>query len=448
MERLSVTDHVTGLFQTARNPMNIAGLLLFEVAPGERADFARRMREHLAARLPATPLATRLVRSPEGYGSNAWFRISAENALALVSHPQQQPASPAELRDYVTAQQMVVIDTTRAPFEVQLLDAVDGPHCAMLIKVHHTRMDGIGFQQLLELLSDQGGALPVVDTTNDEAVPSPEDWLEIDRQGFAAGEAAFQAQLAAMGEAQERLAAFLADPAHQRQTAPEMAFGSEITTERAYRTLDLPLAGLKAAGRPLGATVNDLFLAVAAGGLRQFLLERGLLPDAPLVSHSVRSTRRAEDGMTGNRVASIYPELATDEPDRHERLRRIMRSMALEKQRSALEEPLLEAPEAPYGTRDREIGFADPAVLHAALGSANVVLSNVPGPEVPPSFAGFRLAGNYPVPIVGPARFLNITSRRNGDQLNLGIMVDSAKITEIDALVAAIRAEAGYLTAL
>ena len=189
-----------------------------------------------------------------------------------------------------------------------------------------------------------------------------------------------------------------------------------------------------------------MFLAVAAGALRHYLAERGQLPDTPLISHSVRSTRRPEDGMTGNRVASIYPELATDAADRLERLERIKRSMAREKERSAIEEPLLDPPDGPFGTRDREAAFADPAVLHAALGSANVVLSNVPGPPELLSFGGFTLVGNYPVPIVGPARFLNITTRRNGDALQMGVMVDAAKITEIDALVAALQEECDAFT--
>jgi len=442
MERLSVTDHVTGKFQTARNPMNIGALLLFEVPEHERAGFAERMRAHLAARLPASAVGRRQIASPGGYDANAWLRASAAATMANVAAvPGAGPLTPQALRDAAVRRSMEVIDLARAPFELDIHDQVDGPHCALFFKVHHTCMDGVGFQMLLELLSDQGGPLPRVDTDRDEPVPADSDWLAEAQARFAASAAQDAEKLAAMGQAQAGLEAFLADPAHARAQAPAMAFGSEISTERAYRTLDLPLDALKAIGRPYGATVNDVFLAVAAGGLRTYLLARGLLPKAPLVSHSVRSTRRPEHGMTGNRVASIYPELATDEADRLARLRRIMASMALEKRRSGIEEPLLDPPETPWGTRDREAAFADPAVLHAALGSANVVLSNVPGPAERLTWAGFALVGNYPVPIIGPARFLNITSRRNAGQLNLGVMVDAAKLPDIDALVAALRAE-------
>jgi diacylglycerol O-acyltransferase / wax synthase len=447
MDRLSVTDHVTGLFQTARNPMNIAGLLLFDPGEADRAAFADRIRAHLAARLPASPLARRLVKSPRGYDANAWFRISSARCMAQVRQPERQPRTALELRDHLIARQMEPIDLSVAPFEIDILDQLLGPHGALFIKVHHSCMDGVGFQLLLEFLSDSGSALPTVDSSTDEPVPSEAEWLADAEARFAAEAPQTAERIAEIGAVQGRLEAFLANPAHQRPTAPDMAFGSEITLERTYRTLALPLDRIKAAGRTHGATVNDMFLAIAAGGLRQYLLARSELPDASLVSHSVRSTRRAKDGMTGNRVASIYPVLATDETDRLVRLRRIMAAMAVEKARSAIEEPMLDAPETPFGTRDREIGFADPAVLQAALGSANVVLSNVPGPAEPLRFGGLVLSANYPVPIVGPGRFLNITSRRNGNSLNLGIMADAAKVPDIDALAAAIQAEFEAFTA-
>ncbi len=442
MDRLSVTDHVTGLFQTERNPMNIGGLLLFDVPADQRSEFAERIAAHLAMRLPATPLARRLVRSPQGYDAHAWFQVGAERALAGVRRQDAATTyTPDSLRERVKARSMERIDTTVLPYELDIYDRVEGPHCALFLKLHHTCMDGIGYQQLVALLSDQGGTLPLADSARDEQVPSEADWLTMAEQRFAQEAAASQAKLVEMGAAQQALERLLGNPAFQRGEAPAMAFGNELTTQRGYRTLALPLEPLKEAGRRLGATVNDMFLAVAAGALRSYLGARGQLPDAPLISHSVRSTRRAEHGMTGNRVASIYPELATDAPDRMVRLERIKAAMAHEKQRSALEEPLLDPPDSPFGTRDREAAFADPAVLHAALGSANVVLSNVPGPEQLLSYAGFTLAGNYPVPIVGPARFLNITTRRNGPALNLGVMVDAAKITGIDAFIDALQAE-------
>ena len=73
------------------------------------------------------------------------------------------------------------------------------------------------------------------------------------------------------------------------------------------------------------------------------------------------------------------------------------------------------------------------------LGSANVLLSNVPGAETPLTFAGYRVTANYPVPIVPPGRFLNVTSRRNAGALDMGVMADSTKIDDIDDVIACMR---------
>jgi diacylglycerol O-acyltransferase / wax synthase len=434
MDRLSVTDHVTGLFQTDRNPMNIAGLLVFETPAGTREFFHERIRDHLAARLPYSSVARRLVKSPDGYDANAWFRISSETVMKLVRRPDHQPRTAQELRQHVMRRQMELIDLAEAPFEIDILDEWDEQSCALFIKVHHSCMDGVGFQLLLEFLSERGGDLPEIDVCVDQPTPSAAAWLADAERRFAANEEETANRFAYIQKAQARLEEYLTAAAPLRAAAAEMKFGAEITLERDYRVIALPLGPIKAAGRLHRAKVNDIFLAIAAGGLRQYLLARGELPEQSLVSHSVRSTRRAEDGMTGNRVASIYPVLATEVQDRLVRLERIKASMAAEKVRSALEEPMLNPPETPFGTRDRELQFADEGVLQAALGSANVVMSNVPGPGEHLYFAGYRLVANFPAPIVGPNRFLNITSRRNGDHLNLGIMVDAAKVPEIDTL--------------
>jgi len=79
-------------------------------------------------------------------------------------------------------------------------------------------------------------------------------------------------------------------------------------------------------------------------------------------------------------VLSIYPEVATDEPDPMKRLSGIRASMNMEKQRSVLEKELLNVWDWPYGARDRRAASSDASQIEAAIGPASAVLSNVPGP--------------------------------------------------------------------
>ena len=58
----------------------------------------------------------------------------------------------------------------------------------------------------------------------------------------------------------------------------------------------------------------------------------------------------------------------------------------------------------------------------------------MPGPSGERSYAGFRQRHNFPVPIIGSGRFLNITSRRSGDNLDMGVMADAEKIVDVDRI--------------
>src|SRR3546814_11583596 len=91
--------------------------------------------------------------------------------------------------------------------------------------------------------------------------------------------------------------------------------------------------------------------------------------------------------------------------------------MAPDLRRAGHDEALLDGAEKPYGARDRRAAFAGRMAGGKRLLPGNLTLSNVPGPADARSYAGFRQLHNYPVPIIGSGRFLNITSRSSGDNL-------------------------------
>ena len=442
MERMRPYDHFMILFETDKSPMNIGGLLVFDVPENRKTEFAENLRAHLEAHVPRTVLARRLLASPEHYDTDAWFRMRREGALQQIRSPVfPAELSDEELRDYVTGRGMQPLDLSRAPFEIDILSQISGPRCALYMKSHHCVADGVGFVSMVQMLSDQGVADLAGEVADiDEEPPAPEAWTAMARDNFERQEPLRRDAAAKKAAAQERLTDFLADPAHQRRPAPQMAFGSEFSRERAYRTVSFSLDAVRATAKALGGSINDVFLAIASGALRAYLANRGELPATPLISHSVRSIRREEHGPYNNWVLSIYPELATDEPDPVKRLHRIRDSMNVEKQRSVIEEDMLDVWDWPYGARDRRVACSNVAQVEAAIGPASVVLSNVPGPAERLTFAGFPLAANYPVPIVGPGRFLNITSRRNADALDMGVMVDAEKVPDADAFLAALKA--------
>jgi len=323
------------------------------------------------------------------------------------------------------------LDLARAPFRAFVYDGLPGGG-AVYLKVHHGLTDGIGFQEILRRLSD--AEPPVPPRVADAALPDAATWRAIADVRFAALAPETAAHSAQRREALAALDALKNDPASARVRTPTLKMSGPTSPERSLATLSLPLARVKSLGQGLGGTINDVFLAISATAIRETLIALGDLPDTPIVVNSARSYRKPEHAAFGNRIVALHPHLATHCADPIERLRGIQASMAAERARTHLDEAMLGAPERPFGPRDRRAKFAGRIESGTRLLPGNVTLSNVPGPAQALRFAGMTLAANYPVPIIGSGRFLNVTSRRSGDMLDMGVMSDASRLPDAQAI--------------
>ncbi len=433
VRRLRVDDHFMVLTETDASPMHVGALILLDVPTDDRAGLAVKLRRQVAQRLPATPLLARLVQAPDGYDSDVWADLAGADMDWHVVEEQGD-----DLLGAVAARNMERLDLARPPFRLHVWPR----HGALYLKLHHSVADGIGFQEVMRLLSDE--ARPAEPRASDAALPDAATWRALSDARFAAEQPARQAQSAARKAALAALEAFKG----QRADTPVLKLSGPTSARRSYVPLSLPLAPFKQVAKALDATVNDLFMACASWALRDYLLEIGDLPAAPLVVNSARSYRRAEHGAFGNRIVALHPHLATDLPEPLDRLRAIQASMAAELRRTPHDEALLDALDKPFGARDRRAAFADRTSGGGRVLPGNLTLSNVPGPAGSRSYAGYRQLHNYPVPIIGSARFLNITSRRSGDNLDMGVIADPEKIADVARVAELFRAAFAGYTAL
>ncbi len=428
IHRLRPDDHFMVLMDTEATPMHIGALLLFE-SGRDVADFSERMRTHLAQRLPGTPLLSVLRQAPGGYDSDAWVDVASCDLDHHVTSIDAAMTTP-ELHAFVATQAMERLDLSRPPFRCFVIDDVGAGRSAMLLKVHHAVADGIGFQTIVRLLSDEAPACPPREF--DTTLPSDAAWLRAAERRFADDEAARTLHRA---RADEALAVLKSGSLPRRARTPVLRMSGDTSQHRAFRAISLPLGRVRSTAAAFGGTVNDIFLAIAASTVRRTLIELDDLPETPIVANSARSYRRPEHGPFGNRIVALHPHLATDVDDPVERLRAIQASMAAERLRTPWDEMMLDAPDRPFGARDRRSKFAERPPGAAVL-PGNVSLSNVPGPDATLTFAGRRLLANHPTPIIGGGRFLNITSRRLGEHLDLGIMVDPTRVPDVGAVAA------------
>jgi WS/DGAT/MGAT family acyltransferase len=207
--------------------------------------------------------------------------------------------------------------------------------------------------------------------------------------------------------------------------APRTIFNTSITNQRSYTTMTLPLADVKALGRRVGGTVNTVVMAMCAGALRSFLLERDLLPKEALIAAVPVSLRSADDSSMNNQVSMIRVDLATDIADVAERFKAIHASSEAAKAVVRELKPVLGADMPITGSpwlmsgMASLLGRSDLASRLPAM--ANVCISNVPGLPTTLYMAGARMANYYPVSIPNHGMSLNITVQSYAGLMEFGL---------------------------
>jgi WS/DGAT/MGAT family acyltransferase len=207
-----------------------------------------------------------------------------------------------------------------------------------------------------------------------------------------------------------------------------------ITNQRAFAALSLPLDEAKRLGKAHGASINDVVLWLCSTALRDYLKESRELPAASLVAGVPVSLRAEGDTRMNNQVTMSLVDLATQEADPLQRLRKIHEATAsMKNTMGAFGEliptdfPSLGAPWLLSGLTSLygRSGLAD------RLRISNVAISNVPGSPVPLYLAGAKMLDYYPVSIVVHGVALNITVQSYMGQLCFGLIACRRAVPDV-----------------
>jgi hypothetical protein len=163
VQKLRPDDHFMILLEGDETPLHIGSLLVLHVPDELRGDAAELLRQHLLERLPHSPLMRTLCRAPLGFDSDVWIAAGdVELDRHVVLERVDRPMTDRDLNAFVETHVMRRLDLSRPPFLIQIIDPVgDGPNgarIAVYVRVHHSVADGVGFQHLLGVLSDDGAS--------------------------------------------------------------------------------------------------------------------------------------------------------------------------------------------------------------------------------------------------------------------------------------------------
>jgi WS/DGAT/MGAT family acyltransferase len=452
MRQLSSLDAQFLAVESARIYGHVAFLGIYDpsTAPSGRLDMPAvttllRERLHL---LP--PLRWRLVEVPLGIDLPYW---TDDPDFDLDFHVREtalpSPGDDRQLAETVARVFGRPLDRRRPLWELYVIHGLPDGRVAILTKIHHSVVDGIS-----------GRVLPPPPAAERPAAPVPRDAAMllrglrgIPRQPLralrslpttVAGFTDLPGANALPGvptlshvysRARRALGSEEGGGVLEVTTArpPKTPFNGPVSAHRRFAFGSLSLDAVRAVRREFGTTVNDVVVAICAGAVRDWLIERDALPDDPLVAMIPMSVRkRDERGTWGNRISMMIVPIPTNEPDPLRRLQRTHEFLRSAKERhSALPASLLTDATA----------FIPPAVAALAarntmdiLGRTrpplNLVISNVPGPRTSLYCAGAELLSNFPISVIVDGVGLNITVVSYKNRVDFGIVGDREQIDD------------------
>jgi diacylglycerol O-acyltransferase len=417
----------------------------------------------MSERLPLLPpLHWRLTEVPLGLDYPYWIEdpdFDIDFHVRELALPQ--PGTDAKLAEQLARIVARPLDRSRPLWELYLIHGLEGGGVGMLTKIHHALIDGLSGAEIMAVLFDlepEGRELSDTPAPKPEREPSD---LEMLARGLAGIPRYPVRMLRSMPTALPNLTdtpfgtlpgtglvsrvaervqrAVSGDGSateHTTLRAPKTSFNGRVSAHRRFAFGQLSLDEVKAIKNEHGSTVNDVVVAICTGAVRRWLIEHGELPADPLVAQIPVSVRTSEQaGTYGNRIMLMSAPLFTNLPDPIVRLRRTHEALAVMKERhKALPAQLLQ--DANHFIPPAVFARAARATFSLAVSSPgrptwNLVISNVPGPQVPLYCAGARLDANYPVSVITDGMGLNITVMSYCGHLDFGIVADRDQMPDL-----------------
>ena len=411
MQQLTGLDSAFLYLETPNAPMQIGGLSIVEAETPNGRLTLDRVRDLLASRIHLSRTFTqRLVEVPLKLGRPYWTR---DEDFDLDRHVQRtqlpEPGGWRELQALMAWEFSQPMDRDKPLWEVLFVEGlttVEGVppgSIALISKIHHAAIDGVSGSEIMSALYDP---TPQPRATRPEPAELSADAPT--RAGLLKNSGRNllrvpKALSATVGETVRGVAKSGAvwglkriKPPPLPFTAPRSRLNVAVSHERTWSAAILPLARIKAIRHSVEATVNDVVLAVCAGALRRYLLTKDDLPKKPLVAMVPISVRTEDErGTMGNQVSAMLVSLATDVDDPLERLRLIHEGATGSKiHHQAIGARTLSdvsqfIPFGLAGVGARLYTRAHLAEKHRPI--FNLVITNVPGPQVPLYVAGAKL---------------------------------------------------------
>ena len=393
--------------ETPTSPMNIGSVVIIDGS----IDF-QTFRDIVYSRIHHFPkLRQRLLYVPMSIDHPYWVDDpNFDIDLHLRHTALPQPGSWKELRRTASQYFSEPLEMSRPLWSMTFVEGLDEipqvpkGSIAIISKIHHVAVDGIGGAGLLSLFldfTDKKQDIPAPEPYHPRPLPNELSLLLNSTLSFAKNPLKLPKLFSEIVTATVK-AGFLTRIQKTALptapfTAPATPLNGIISARRLWNSAILSLDRILNLKKIMGTTMNDVMLTICAGALRRYLDEKGKLPNKSLVAMVPVSMRNGDDNGSGldNQISAMLVQIATQIADPIARLEAIHENTSRGKtyQGGLSASSLAKMAEAiPFGIANQAAHLYSRfhvSSMHKPV--FNVAITNVPGPKIPLYINGHKM---------------------------------------------------------
>jgi diacylglycerol O-acyltransferase / wax synthase len=434
--------------------MHIGGVLLFEGPAPAFEDYL----DHVRSRLHLVPrYRQKLATPPLEAGRPLWVDDPSFNLEYHVRHTAL-PAPGSEeqlflLTSRIASQQL---DRSKPLWENWLVEGLADGRFALIMKTHHSLVDGVSGVDLATVLFDlEREPQPpseALEPWQPRSEPTGAELVVAGLRGMVTTSAGLLARALGAASRPGTSLGLLRDAAEGvgeivwagLNPAPETPLNVPIGPHRRYAVVRQQLSEFKEVKDALGGTVNDVVLTVVSGALAQWLHSRGVRTEGlemrALVPVSVRT--KEHKNTLGNKITVMRGPLPVYIEDPVARLRFVRAAMdGLKESKQAEGAATLAA----VNNLAPPTVLAQASRLNFSTRLFNLIVTNIPGPQLPLYVLGRKLEDVFPVAFLPEDHALAIAIMSYDGGLDFGLLGDYDALPDIDMIADGIAASLAEL---
>ncbi len=425
MSKLSPVDLSFLLLETPARPMHMTAYQIFRLPPRQKTTFIPKLLAAYRNDPVAKPFNQKLKWLDKGVAS--WETVEPDLRYHIRHIAVPAPGTMQQLSDIVAFLNSPLLDRAMPLWECYIIEGLEDDQFAIMIKVHHAVIDGMGAMKLFDQFSSRSPTSKSFRSF----------WMPMEKPAKArprAGKQQAQNLLSRLGKLPVdllQIGAGVVELGAQnlriKPAAGSLPFAATKTlfnngpssSERRFGSCEIPLVRVKALAKNTGTTVNDIVMTLIDHALHAYLKENKATTNTPLVALMAMSIRAEGQATSGNQTSAELVPMGDPGAGVLDRLRHIQATTSHIKEHSG---------KLPNAVRQLyalvifgSTTLPDIATALKSMPSINLIISNMRGPEGQRYLAGAPMVAFHSCPIVPPGAGLNVSFVSVNEMICLGV---------------------------